>query len=246
MEEDPERLSEDGAVSQSLRAALVAVRHARPDSETRERIARELGLENSAGPRARSPHPARGARFAIGAGGAILVLVFAWSLDREENAPVAESRPGIASPIAPTVRPEPYSPSGAAPETRAAPSSTQPRPELEPQESRTPQPPRRRAARGPRLTPSPALVPPTEPDLLGRAHAALARNPHTAWMLVGEHERLYPNGTMAQEREVVAIDALVRMGREAEARTRAARFSSRYPSSALRGRVDALVGRLER
>jgi hypothetical protein len=46
---------------------------------------------------------------------------------------------------------------------------------------------------------------------------------------------------MAQEREVIAIDALMRLGRADGAKARAGRFHAAWPDSAHGRRVDALV-----
>lgn len=53
--------------------------------------------------------------------------------------------------------------------------------------------------------------------------------------------RAFPGGALAQEREVLAIEALVRLGRREEARGRAAGFAARYPKSPLVPKVWALV-----
>jgi hypothetical protein len=43
---------------------------------------------------------------------------------------------------------------------------------------------------------------------------------------------------LAQEREVIAIEALKRLGRSDEAARRAADFARRYPGSAYRKKLD--------
>ncbi|HVW29664.1 MAG TPA: hypothetical protein VHC69_30080 [Polyangiaceae bacterium] len=81
-----------------------------------------------------------------------------------------------------------------------------------------------------------------EATLLGRAHRALASNPALALSLTNEHRREYPSGALGQERDLIAIEALVGLGRLAEARDRAAAFRARYPSSAHLRRIDRLLG----
>jgi hypothetical protein len=61
--------------------------------------------------------------------------------------------------------------------------------------------------------------------------------------LCNEHARKFPNGGFAQEREVIAIESLVKLGRRDEAEARARRFASRYPGSAQQRRVDAILAR---
>lgn len=55
--------------------------------------------------------------------------------------------------------------------------------------------------------------------------------------------RSFPDGVLAQEREALAIEALVRLGRDEEARARAAAFAARYPTSPLAARMRALTSR---
>ncbi|AKV04772.1 hypothetical protein AKJ09_11435 [Labilithrix luteola] len=82
----------------------------------------------------------------------------------------------------------------------------------------------------------------SESSLLNRAHAAVTSNPQHALALTSEHARRFANGMLVQEREVIAIEALARLGRVDEARARAATFYSNYPNSAYRRRVDAAFG----
>lgn len=91
----------------------------------------------------------------------------------------------------------------------------------------------------PRATPEPRLssVPVDlagELDLLARARRIVGSAPERALQLTAEHARRYPHGVLAQEREVVAIDALARMGHTDLASARASRFAERYPDSAHR------------
>lgn len=92
--------------------------------------------------------------------------------------------------------------------------------------------------------PLPANPPvPSETALLDRGHQALrSQNPAAALAAAEEHARAYPRGTFAQEREVIAIEALVALGRRPEAAKRAARFRAAFPGSAHQARIDSLVG----
>lgn len=82
---------------------------------------------------------------------------------------------------------------------------------------------------------------PTELDLVNRAQERLASDPENALYDVREHERRFPLGMLAQEREVIAIDALLRLGRRREAESRAMRFHVQYPQSAHGRRIDVLL-----
>ena len=92
--------------------------------------------------------------------------------------------------------------------------------------------------------PLPANPPvPSETALLDRGHQALrSQNAAAALAAAEEHARAYPRGTFAQEREVIAIEALVALGRRPEAAKRAARFRAAFPGSAHQARIDSLVG----
>jgi hypothetical protein len=88
-----------------------------------------------------------------------------------------------------------------------------------------------------------SLDSPSESDLLGRAHAALRSDPARALALADEHRRKFPNGVLVQEREVLSIEALERLGRHADAVSRADRFLRNFPGSAHRSKVNAVIGR---
>lgn len=81
----------------------------------------------------------------------------------------------------------------------------------------------------------------SESALLQLAHDAIPTNPRRALALTGEHARRFPTGVLAQEREVIAVEALVRIGRRDEARARAATFLATYPSSAYRSRASEAI-----
>ena len=74
--------------------------------------------------------------------------------------------------------------------------------------------------------------------MLARAQAALATQPQTALGLTREHQRRFPRGTLAEEREVIAIEALKRLGRTRAASARAAEFERRYHGSVHQPRLE--------
>lgn len=63
----------------------------------------------------------------------------------------------------------------------------------------------------------------------------------TALSATERHARTFPGGALVQEREGIAIRALVLLGRRDEGRARAQRFVARYPDSLLRPAVEAAV-----
>lgn len=60
--------------------------------------------------------------------------------------------------------------------------------------------------------------------LVGRARASLDADPRSALAVLDEHARRFPKGKLTMERELLALDALDRLGRSAEARERAQRL----------------------
>jgi len=71
----------------------------------------------------------------------------------------------------------------------------------------------------------------SEAQILSEARRVLASDPRRALAGVQRHQQLFPSGALVQEREILAIEALRRLGREAEANARAQNFRSRFPSS---------------
>jgi hypothetical protein len=84
---------------------------------------------------------------------------------------------------------------------------------------------------------------PNEGSILLRARQQLGSDPAAALALTDEHARRYPSGSLTQEREVLAIEALTRLGRISDARARLAAFRDRFPQSAHIARLEALVDR---
>jgi hypothetical protein len=78
-----------------------------------------------------------------------------------------------------------------------------------------------------------------ERALIDRSHAALARaNAQAALEAVAQHEKSFPHGQLAEEREALAVQALVMAGRTQEAANRAGRFRKAYPQSVFLPVVD--------
>ena len=80
-----------------------------------------------------------------------------------------------------------------------------------------------------------------EVKLLERAQDALRSRPEEALTLADDHARRFPRGMLVQEREVIAIEALVKLGRKADAKARATRFTTRFPGSSHTRRIQTLV-----
>lgn len=92
--------------------------------------------------------------------------------------------------------------------------------------------------------PSPAHRPPvvrdgaTEVSLLDSARAKLRTDPKRALELTREHARRFPNGALVQEREVIAIEALRRLGQGDAAKKRGEDFNQHYPDSAHQSKIE--------
>jgi len=82
---------------------------------------------------------------------------------------------------------------------------------------------------------------PTEVALLRDARLALNGSPNEALALAEQHRALYPRGAMVQERELIAISALARLGRHSAVLARAAQFERDFPTSPYRKQVNALA-----
>jgi hypothetical protein len=80
-----------------------------------------------------------------------------------------------------------------------------------------------------------------ESAIVARAQDALASDAERALELADEHHRLFPTGVLAEEREVIAIDALARLRRVDAAAARARELEIHFPKSPHRHRVRALV-----
>jgi hypothetical protein len=80
-----------------------------------------------------------------------------------------------------------------------------------------------------------------EVTLLQRATKALPTNPAETLAICNQAAARYPKGILAQEREVLAIRALMTLGRTKEATARADAFKSKYPSSAHIPGVDRIL-----
>lgn len=80
-----------------------------------------------------------------------------------------------------------------------------------------------------------------EVELIGQARARMQSAPAEALRLAAEHGRLFPSGVLVQERELIAIESLERLGRTAEAKARAQRFATRFPGSAHLPRLKRLL-----
>jgi hypothetical protein len=136
-----------------------------------------------------------------------------------------------ASEAAPPVEPVPEV---IAPSVKIQPRTAVPPPPVAAESATTPEP----SASAPV-----ASVRPSESQLLGAAQSSLVSDPARALKLTSEHRQLFPAGAFTQEREVIEIDALYRLGRKTDAEHRAKQFIAHNPGSSYARRVKDLMKR---
>jgi hypothetical protein len=239
LEEDnePPRLDE-GAPSE-LGSLVRAARRRGPTALVSARMGERLAPARSAAALASSRRVGPLQRFGgTTLGGLALVALggafTAWSAGRSEHSATPEAR--IVVPVA-SVRPAAPSPVPAVdlPTTPvdALPSSS-------PMPDNTSAPTRIVAAR-----PAPSSEKPRredEFDLIQRAQEKLASEPARALAILQEHARLFPAGELTQERETMAVEALVREHRKPEAKARAEALLARFPRTPYVARLERALG----
>jgi hypothetical protein len=156
--------------------------------------------------------------------------------------------PSSAPRVAPAVVVEAEVPASApvAPAAEAVPAAPPPPPMVSPErDDRSRGEPRATSAkREPRAQdalPAAAPQPVDELELLRRAQQALARDGREALVHVRAHEQAFPRGLLEQEREVLAITALLSLADMSGAEQRASAFRRAFPRSAHQRRVDRLL-----
>lgn len=232
---EPARLTDDEDAPRELRQALQEAQAHRPIADRldvlRASLLRSMAASPSNRPPARSPRR-RWMPWGFGLGVAALLGGSAWAFFVESPRPVLDagnaSTEGSATsaPAHPT-SPEPLDPSSVE-EELARPSEIAPR-------------------KPPLSSPvAPASSLAAERRLVARARELLSSSPSEALRATDRHGTMFPDGLLAQEREVIAITALANLGRFDEARARADRFDQRFPGSAHAARVRASIRRLEK
>ncbi len=156
---------------------------------------------------------------------------------------VAEPEPALEPALEPELNDVAAAPVAAAPPQRAVPSAPSASAMLPLRDKL--EAPARSAVQAPPTAAFPTVAaplpePPNEGELLSRAFAALqGGDPAGALRLTREHQSL--TGTaLSQERERIAIEALVQLGQRSAAKTRAEAFARRFPKSTYLPRIEAL------
>ena len=85
-----------------------------------------------------------------------------------------------------------------------------------------------------------------ELELLDRARQADARGDYASVLAITTaHDRRYPVGHLAEEREVLRVKALVGLGRGQQAREVAAKFRRSFPRSVLLPKIEEMLASLQ-
>jgi hypothetical protein len=253
---DPRPLVEVSDAPEALREALAVARADAPSADRLAALAARLPLgahlppgPGKAGPGAAPAAPSVLSGALVGAALGVVVSGAGLFWDSQRTTPA--SPPSVAA--SPTSAPKLELPPAAA-DPKRSPAPRAPVLEVKPS-----------AALAPRGSPAPAVssgeaapsasplaeaaVPNvagggnddrSETDLLESARNRVGANPGEALSLTQEHAVKFPRGALSQERELLAIQALLALGRADEARARRDRFVSAYPGSAHKRRLDAL------
>jgi hypothetical protein len=165
--------------------------------------------------------------------GAAGVIMFAH--DREHVQP---EQPAAIGQRDDETLPSPQPEAAAPPAAIASPAAPEPAPARAPATKRKETP--AVATKQPARQPQPAA--PQELELLTPAQTALHANDFEhALALAERHASLYAAGTFAEEREAIAIEALQKLGRRDQARSRLTTFTAHYPHSGYRARLERTV-----
>jgi hypothetical protein len=228
---DPPRLTEPGSgASAELRSLFEQAERDLPTAADLARLQAKLGPVLDAPPAA-PPAPGMSTFGKVGLGllGGGVLMAGVWLAARRDTPPPfpsAKPPATVAAPTTPSVPAPAVAPAAPAETTGAAEPSAPPVAAASPR-AEAPSAPAKR---------SPAV---SEDQLLEQARGALRGNPERALSLARQHQLDFPNGVLSQEREVIAIEALRRLGRTEEAARRTERFERLYPQSAHQRKLDA-------
>jgi hypothetical protein len=243
---DPPRLL-DGGASELERSLLKSWESERPSPEGRERALAiaamgTIALTAAAKGASLAPKAALGASsfgkwlllgaFVAAAGGTAAYV----------HHRMARSSDAVASKTAAVVPAAPLVPS---PQVAAAPvAPSQPAPSVAQSAPAISEPaPRAAAAHSPSAGPRPASTLGDQVTALDRARRALADgDSRGALHALDDYEARYPHGVLAEEAEVVRVEALVAAGDHEGAARVGARFLASHPNSPHASRVRALLG----
>lgn len=267
---DPTRSIEDASLPESFRNALAAHVSDRPNAERMARMAshleQALGMPLAAA-KLTPKVPSLALRLAkvwpwLGVGAVVIGAGIWWGTVAQSPVVPAAKEPPMAAPtnlpasVIPAPAAAPLRSEPAAAVAGPAPSAPQPGPPASiSAASSTGKLSKLRAARREPVatkhddapaelaTPAPSTSsdPAAELALLQRAQQQLTVAPARALALAAEHQNRYPDGVFRQERELIAIVALLRRGQLPAAQARAARFRTTFRDSVHLSRLESLM-----
>jgi hypothetical protein len=238
--EEPRRLLDDDGTSAVLRRDLANARAADLDYDVDAAVARfEAGLANPATPATEAAAGVKsGATWWIVGGGAVSAAALAWSVGRDSTSARVE-------PVSPTVVQSPASEPPRASEPPTPPPSI-----AAPTEARKAMVPAAPTpTRKPRAPAASSAASPPDDDTLARemaataaAKRALASDPARALELVAAANREFGKSVYAEDREGIAVLALARLGRDAEALARGKAYLAAHPKGSYADRIRDVLG----
>ncbi len=260
---DPPRIA-DGHAPDAMRELVHGIRRSGPTAGAMDRMSKGLATAGAlAAPSSKPPTAPRAeGKLALHKIG-FVALAVAGGLVVSWHATQTSTAPEIADPAAVTNQvsadrgqgqspPPPTEPSSVRPEANhhAATPATISVDDLPSAAPRTPLPSAsvltggavRANAKAPEATSGSAAAA-SELELVQRAQAALPSDAQRALAITDEHAHAYPSGELVQEREVVAVEALSRLGRKDEALRRARAFVQRFPRTPYAARLEVALGR---
>jgi hypothetical protein len=203
--------------------------------ELKQSLSQALGPEAGlAGASATIKAPLAAIRWGAWMAGGIVSGVAIWSITRGTPDPSSASPPHRAAVESPAAQALDEAPPLTTPSPPAEPA-VDPGPEPAPAVAEPPA--AGQAAAQPQRRSKAAASGLPEAELLRKAQALLSEDPSRALALTREHEQRFQRGALAQEREVIAIEALKRLGLARAASDRAAEFEKRYRGSVHQSRV---------
>jgi hypothetical protein len=242
--EDPSRLldspGEPSGLRDALRSAQGDVGSDQQVARIAKRIAPLLGIAGVTGAAASSTTTAAatgGAVKAAGVAGGVKVGAVALALIVAGGGAWLASTNRSAPPPAPTKTSVAAATQLAPAASPAAPVVANQPPSVEAPAEAAPAPVTAEPTKLPDKPTPPAA--PSEAELLEQARAALKSDPARALAKANETASRYPRGVLVQEREVIAIQALRKLGRSDDADRRAAAFSKAFPGSAFQRKLSA-------
>jgi hypothetical protein len=222
-----------------LEELIVAARRERPAPGALARVARGLRVPFVAAPVAALAVPTTAlAATLVKATGLSRLALLGWGGGSVAVASTVVAAVTFTVPQAPA--PAPLTPS----------TAVRPLPRVQPPAERALEPPSVEVPpvelnHEPKKSPPPVASTWDEPQLIERARKALGSEPRRALFLALEHQRRFPSGALATERDLIALEALARSGQTAEAARRGKAFIARYPNSIHLPRVRALLARID-